>query len=678
MKVPVSWLKEFVDVPVEPARLGDDLTRVGLAVEGIEKHGSETVLDLDVTTNRVDCMNVYGVAREVSVIYSVPLRPLDLSFPETGPPAAQALEVVIEAPLLCPRFCARVLDVRLGPSPSWIRDRLEQVGVRPINNVVDLTNYVLMEMGQPSHTFDLARIPGGKLTVRWARAGEKLTTLDGALRVLGPRHGVVAGPEAALALAGIMGGASSEVSDATRTVALEAAYWDPLSIRRGAKALGMHTEASHRFERGADPEGTATATSRIAHLLAKSGAGSARPGLIDRHPAPRVPRQVALRPSRTDAVLGTPVPKPRARAILSGLGFQPAAEADEATTFTVPTWRSDVTREIDLVEEVGRHHGLDRIPSTVPPARGAEGLRSHQLRERRLRELLVGAGLTEVVTLAFVNDALAAGSPPRVPIENPLSEEQAVLRSSIVVPGLLSTLRANLRQGRRDVALFETGRVFLPRDGAPAEEQRLGVLLAGEFGPGHWSSRGRAVDFFDVKALLELLAERLALRPFELAPDGFPELLHPGKAARIADGGGLTGWLGALHPDILRAWDVRGEVYAAELPLEPVLESPPAPARYRALAKAPAVLRDLSVFSDRALSAGSLEARVRSAAGERLRSVRVMDRYEGPPVPPGKVSLTLALSFQDPERTLTGDEVQAAVDRVVSELRAAGAEIRGE
>jgi phenylalanyl-tRNA synthetase beta chain len=678
VKVPLSWLAEFVDVPVEAARLGEDLTLVGLAVEGLESHGGDTVLDLDVTTNRVDCMNVYGVAREAAVIYGLPLRPLDVSFAEAGPPASQALEVVIEAPDLCPRFCARVLDVRLGPSPAWIRERLEQVGVRPINNVVDLTNYVMMEMGHPSHAFDLARIPGGTLVVRWAREGERLTTLDGAQRVLGARHGVVASPEGALALAGIMGGASSEVSEATRVVALEAAYWDPLSVRRGAKALGMHTEASHRFERGADPEGTAAATARVAHLLGKIGAGSARPGLIDRHPIPLPVRQVALRPARTDAVLGTPVPKEHARAILAGLGFRAGAEKGEATTFAVPTWRGDVSREIDLVEEVGRHYGLDRVPSTVPPGSMAGGLRPRQVRERRLRELLVGAGLTEVVTHAFVSDALAAGSPPRVAVANPLSEEQGVLRSSLVVPGLLSTLRTNLRQGRRDVAVFETGRVFQPREGAPAEEPRLGILLAGEAGPLHWSARARAVDFFDLKALLELIAERFRLGTPALVTDGLPALLHPGKAARIADGAALSGWLGALHPDVLRAWDLRGEVYVAEMPLEPIVEAAPAPARYRSLARSPAVSRDLSVVCDRSLTAAALEERVRAAAGEHLRAVRVVDRYEGAPVPAGKVSLTLALAFQDPERTLTGEEVQAAVDRVVGDLRAAGAEIRGE
>src|SRR3989442_10725756 len=254
MKVPLSWLREFVDVPAEPRQLGEDLTFVGLALEGLEGRGSDAVLDLDVTTNRVDCMNVYGVAREVSVLYDVPLRPPDLSFPETGPPASEALDVTIEASDLCPRFCARVLDVRIGPSPEWIRERLEAVGVRPINNVVDLTNYVMMEMGHPSHAFDLDRIPEHRLRVRWAREGERLTTLDGEERTLSPRIGVVAGPDAPLALAGIMGGGSSEVSDETRIVALEAAYWEPVAIRRAAKALGMRTQASHRFDGGAAPK----------------------------------------------------------------------------------------------------------------------------------------------------------------------------------------------------------------------------------------------------------------------------------------------------------------------------------------------------------------------------------------------------------------------------------------
>src|SRR5262245_27834109 len=316
---------------------------VGLALEGLETDGKDAVLDLDVTTNRVDAMNVYGLAREVAVIYGLALKPLDVSFTEKG--AAAGLEVTIEAADLCPRFCGRVLDVRMGPSPAWLRDRLEQMGVRPISNVVDLTNYVMLEMGQPSHAFDLAKVPQGRLVVRWAREGERLKTLDGVERTLHPKVGVVAGVDGPLALAGIMGGAASEVSDDTRTVALEAAYWEPLAIRRGARALGMHTEASHRFERGADPEGTAVATARIAHLLEKIGGGTTRPGLVDRVAAPRPRRCVTLRPSRARAVLGVDVPAERSKAILGGLGFAVKDAGAGTVRLEVPKWRSDVARE---------------------------------------------------------------------------------------------------------------------------------------------------------------------------------------------------------------------------------------------------------------------------------------------------------------------------------------------
>jgi phenylalanyl-tRNA synthetase beta chain len=676
VKVPLSWLREFVDIPAEPRQLGEDLTFVGLALEGIEGRGEDAVLDLDVTTNRVDCMNVYGVAREVSVLYGVPLRRPDLSFPEAGPPAAEALDVAIEAPDLCPRFCARVLDVRLGPSPAWIRDRLEAVGVRPINNVVDLTNYVMMEMGHPSHAFDLARVPEGRLIVRWAREGDRLTTLDGVGRILAGRVGVVAGTSGALALAGIMGGASSEVSDETRTVALEAAWWDPLSIRRASKALGLHTEASHRFERGADPEAPPDATARIAHLLAKIGAGTARPGLIDRRPVPRARRSTTFRLGRASAVLGTPVAEDRARQILTGLGFA-VQERPAAWEVEIPPWRSDVGREADLIEEVGRHVGIDRIPSTVPASRVAEGLRPAQVATRAVREALVGAGLTEVINYAFVSDAEAGPhAPPRLRLANPLSEEQGVLRSSLVMPGLVSTLRANLRQGRRDVRVFELGRVFGAAPHGPAEESRVAVLLSGAMAP-HWKSEPRAADFYDAKGVVELLGRRLGVGAFTFEADGAPGFLHPGKAAVVSLEGRPRGYVGSLHPDVAEAWELRDEAVVAELELG-VLTAPPPPVRVRPLPRSPAVARDLSVIVDEAVTAAQIEARIWAAAGDLLRDVSVVKRYAKPPIPPGKASVTLSLVYQDPGRTLTGEEVQASVDRVVAELRAAGLEIRGE
>jgi phenylalanyl-tRNA synthetase beta chain len=672
LKVLLSWLKEFVDVAVEPGRLGEDLTLAGLALDGLETQGQDAVLDLDITTNRVDCMNVYGVAREVSVLYGLPLRPMELTVHESTSPLG--FEVTIEAGDLCPRFCARVLDVRVGPSPAWLRDRLEVVGVRPINNVVDLTNYVMLEMGQPSHAFDLARIPKGHLQVRWAREGERLTTLDGVERALSPKTGVVAGREGPLALAGIMGGRSSEVSPETRTIALEAAYWEPLAIRRAAKVLLMHTEASHRFERGADPEAPPVALARMGHLLERIGGGNARRGLVDVSSGPRGTRRVALRMSRLAQVLGTPVPAGRCREILLGLGFGIEREAAESLTLRVPSWRGDVSREVDLIEEVGRHYGFGKIPSTLPKTTGGAGLLPAQARERRLRDLLVGAGLDEVINYAFVSDEAAAPTGgPRVALENPLAEVQGVLRDSLVIPGLLTNLKTNLRQGRRDVRLFEIGRVF--RGGASLEEQRhLGLLLTGAARGRHWSEKPRATDFFDMKGLVEVLVAEAGMPEF--GREGLPGFLHPGKAASLTLSGKPVGFLGALSPGLAESWELRDEAFLAELDLDPILLATKGPVRVQPLDRFPSVGRDLSIESD--LSASALEEAILTAGGELLRSVSIVDRYEGPPVPEGKVSLTVSLRYQHPDRTLTSEEVQASLERVIRELRSAGAEIRGE
>jgi phenylalanyl-tRNA synthetase beta chain len=683
MKVPIGWLREFVDFTAEVPRLADDLTLAGLAVDGIEGKGDDAVLDLDVTTNRVDCMNVYGVAREVSVLYSAPLRPLPVDIREEGPPASVAWTVDIEAPELCPRFCGRVMDVRVGPSPAWLRGRLEQVGVRPINNLVDLTNYVMIEMGQPMHAFDLAKMPETRIVVRWARPGEKLLTLDGQERTLQGRVGVIGGARGALGLAGVMGGASSEVSESTRTVALEAAYWDPPSIRRAAKGLGMHTEASHRFERGADPEAPPAALTRLAHLLARIGAGTTRPGLIDRYVAPRPRTRVSLRPGRITSVLGAPVAVSESRRILRGLGFA-VGEPSEAWTVDVPTWRGDVTREIDLVEEIARHHGLGRIPSTIPPSARVEGLRPAQRRDRKVREVLAGAGLTEVISYSFVSEDGAFGPAPQLlRLANPLSAEQAVLRPSTVFPGLLSALRTNLRQGRHDVRLFELGRVFgLDRafpEAAP-EELRLGLLLAGR-APGHWSAAARAVDFYDVKGLVELLAIRFGVPRPDFQPLTGPSwdgVLHPNQSAQLAPlrPGRPPEYVGLLHPDLVARLELKEAPLVAEI--DPARFDVGAPIRVRAIDRFPAVERDVAVVVEAAVPAQDVLAEIRRAGGPRLREVQVVDKYDRPPVPAGRVSLTVALAYQDPARTLTGDEVQSSVDAIVAALRARGWDIRGE
>jgi phenylalanyl-tRNA synthetase beta chain len=677
MRIPLSWLSEFVHIPVDPAKLAHDLAFIGFEVAAVESDGRDTVLDLEITTNRVDAMNVYGMAREIAVRYEQPLKPLDLSFSENGPLAGSALDVTIEAADLCPRFCARVLDVKLGPSPEWLRVRLEQVGVRPISNLVDLTNYVMMEMGQPTHAFDLSRIPGAKLTVRFAREGERLTTLDGIERTLTPRTGVVAGSEGALALAGVMGGASSEVGESTRVVALEAAYWDPLLVRRAAKALAMHTEASHRFERGADPEGPVTATARIAHLLQKIGAGSTRPGLIDRVARPMSRRMTVLRPARLNQVLGTEVPVAAIPRILTGLGFGLSGEAAPFEV-AIPSWRSDVSREVDVIEEVARHHGLDRIPATLPPAKRVEGLRPWQVRERVLQELLTGAGLSEVINYAFVREpATAVTGGTAVALLNPLSEDQSVLRRSLVVPGLLTTLAANLRQGRRDVRVFELGRVFESDRPLPREERRLGLLLHGAVRDAQWAEKARPADFFDVKGLLEAIGHRLdAALTFER--DGVPAHLHPGQSAVVKMDGAAVGWMGVLHPDVAEQWELREPAIVAELAIDGLIGRIPPARRFVSLPRFPSVTRDLSLVCDEGLEAASIKRTIHGVGGHLLQSVGVVDRYVGSSIPSGKVSLTLSLRYQHPTRTLTGEEVQQSVDQVMTALDASGIKVRGE
>lgn len=678
MKIPLGWLKDHVDVTVEPRRLGDDLTAAGLALDGLERDGREVVFDFDVTTNRVDAMNVRGLAREVAVLYGLPLKPLRLDFAETGPPAAEALAVEIQAPDLGPRFCARVLDARAGESPQWLKDRLEQVGVRPISGLVDLSNYVMMEMGQPTHAFDHAQIPGHRLVVRWARAGERLVTLDGQTRELDPRTGVVACPQGPLALAGVMGGQSSEVGEATRVVALEAAWWEPLAIRRTARRLGMHSEASHRFERGCDFEAPPVALARIAHLLTTLGLGTVRPGLIDVIAQRRERPELLLRAARVPALLGADVPADEVERLLRGLGFG-VERVSGGWHVAVPGWRNDVTREIDLLEELARHRGLAAFPNALPPAVRAGCLSPRQKAERLARRTLTGAGLDEAINYAFVpagGPSLGAeGASQR--LANPLSEEQAVLRPSLVVPGLLRNLQTNLRQGRREVGLFELGRVFEPGHPKPVEEPRLGLLLAGPWQP-HWSAKPREADVYDLLGVLEALLRRCGRGgELTLEHEGLPAHLHPGRGARLLLAGRPWGWAGELSPELARSLDLRDRALVAEVALDPLVDEGRAPVRVAPLPRFPAVERDLSLLLDAAVEARDLEARVRAAAGPLLRRVTFVDRYDKPPVPAGKVSLTLGLRFRHDERTLTAEEAQASTEQVIAALRAAGIEIRG-
>ena len=684
MKIPVSWIRDFVDLAVSAEQLADDLTSVGLACDGIEKFGAEAVLDLDITTNRVDAMNMHGVAREAATFYGLPLKPLDLSFPEAGAPSSDSLRVAIEAADLCPRFAARVFDVRVGPSPAWLKDRLELAGQRSINNIVDLSNYVMLEMGQPTHAFDLTKIRGGVLKARMARAGEVVKTLDEIERTLTTTMGVVADAEGALAIAGIMGGASSEISPGTATVALEAAYWNPLLTRRSAKALGMHTDASHRFERGADPLAGPVSIARFANLANRGAMGTARPVLLQAQGAETRARRLTLNLGNVDARLGAGIPAAEAKATLTRLGFEvtepdPGASAHLGTArlwdVLVPTWRGDCTREVDLIEEVARHHDLMKIARTVPASRRAASLTPAQRTERQVKALLSGLGYREALHVNFVSSAKCDPSQGAiVKIANPLSVDQDALRTSLVMPGLLEALERNQRHGARDIQFFETGRTFSPAPDGPVETPRLALLISGTT-PRGWAGKPRAVDFFDLKRTVEEVVSRHSSAAFSLSRDGVPPFLHPGRSVLIRLDGRACGYLGEVHPDTINAFSLKDRPVVGEMAFDAL--GVRGALAFDAFSRFPEVARDLSILAPLTESAAEITALGREQAGPAARRVELIDRFEGAGVPAGQVSLTLSFVFQDETRTLSSEEVERSMDAVRASFSRAGYSVRG-
>lgn len=681
----MSWLRELVDVPVGVDELADRLTMCGFEVGAVEpwpadprdpEGAQDAVLDLEITTNRPDCLSVLGIAREVATAYGTELRMPPATTAETDPGAADAIAITIEDPDLCPRYAGALAQVTVGPSPPWLARRLEAADVRPINNVVDVTNYVMLELGHPMHAFDLERLAGPEIRVRRARAGETVRTLDGADRTLDLDTLVIADAERPQAVAGIMGGAASEVGADTRTIVLEAAWFDPISVRRTSRRLGLATDASYRFERGADVAAPPAAIRRAHRLLADIGAGTPRGALVDRFPAPPAPVEVRLRHARLGRVLGQTVDESFVAPALARLGFEPTPEAEDdgpVWRVRVPTFRVDVRREEDLIEEIARHHGYDEIPTTFPAlTRPAPAPGPWRARDRLVRRLLTGAGFSEAVTYGFVEEAAARAVHPApgdvVALRNPLSERGAVLRPSLI-PGLVDAVVHNRRRERHDVRLFEIGSRFRLGDG---ETPALGVAVAGAGTAAHWSAPARPADLFDLTGVIARLCSGFGLEAsFEPASAG---PLVAGRRARVHVGTGddraVLGEAGQLDPALAEARGMPGSdpVYVAELDLRRLdlgafdrLRAAPVP-------RHPSVTRDLSVEIDDALPAAQVRDTIRAAAGPTLAEVVEVDRYTGSGVAAGAVSLSIRLTFRAPDRTLTDTEVQRSTDAVLQAL----------
>ncbi len=679
MRFSHDWLRDYVDLPDDPDGIGRRLTSVGLpleAIEGAPGAPGGVVYDLDVFSNRPDCMNHLGVARELAAIYGVPLRRPAPGLKAAGPKTADHVAIEIADPERCRRYAARcVLGVRVGPSPAWLRERLERLGHRSINNVVDATNFVLWEQGQPLHPFDLDRVAEHRIVVRPARAGEALVTLDGVVRRLSPEVLVIADPRSALALAGIMGGQSSEIREGTTNVLLESAWFDPVTVRRGAKGLGMHTDASHRFERGADPEAILPALDRAAALIAELAGGKVTDPPLDVRSGDETARRISLRPARAAALLDHDPGRARMREILERLEFRVEADTSGSIVAVVPSFRRDIEREVDLIEEVARHAGYDAIPSRLPAVVNAEGGRPPRLqRLDAARRALLQDGFTEAVNFDLAEAEESRLFEPEVrplAIENPLQSQAASLRTTLL-PGLLRNVAHNLNRGLQAVRLFEVGSVFHP---GPLERVRAAAVVAGLSPASHWSTGWREADLFDARGAAEALLDAMGDSRLRFASDR----IAPGAALAgpaIEADGRACGRVGEVDPSVLRRFDIDRPVFAFEMDLQAWLDAPAASRTFRPLPRVPSVRRDLALVVPDRMTIDQLEDAMRRASPLPVAAIEVFDRYRGKGVPPGHASVALQLVFQA-ERTLEAEAVQKAIEAIVAEAERQGARLRG-
>lgn len=651
-------------------------------------HLGERILEIELTANRSDCLSMLGIAREVSAIFQVPLRLPPFTPPEIDRNASDLASLAVLDPEGCPRYVARVLlDATVAASPLWLQQRLRAAGLRPIANLVDVTNYVMLELGQPLHAFDLDRLTERRVIVRRAASREKLVTLDETERLLELTDLVIADAAGPVAVAGVMGGVGSEIGPGTRRVLLESASFNPTLVRRTAKRLGMRSEASARFEKGVDPNGQGLAADRAALLMAQVAGASVARGSLDFYPVPVAPRRVDLRTERVNALLGTSLAAGEIAGYLQRLpGVEVAEEKPGEYTVTVPTYRRDLEQEVDLVEEVARLKGYEAIPPTLRPGFSAEPPRTpERLLEERVRRFLTGSGLFEVTTSSLVARdewrgwRLPEGSPLLRPVElaAPLSEAQAVLRTSLL-PSLGEVLRRNLSRRLTDVRVYEVGRAYHPggEDELPREPHLVAGLLTGRVSGGEWWGAERTADFFDAKGLVEALLSALGVVNHEFRPKVWPPF-HPGRGAELLIDGEPAGLIGELHPEVQAALDAPERVAVFEVDLGVVGRGTLAPLLFRPLPRFPAVSRDLAVSLCESVPARAVERLIRETAGDLLEQARLFDVYKGGNLPAGCRSLAFALSFRSPERTLTDAEVDAVLDRVIQRLeRDLGARLR--
>ena len=716
MRLSAHWLREFVDLTVDDRRLAEDLTAIGIAVEGISGEGASTVFEMEIGTNRPDAMNHYGVAREAAAFYGMTLKALETSAAKAvernsepnaalkrsstqNPPNGSAeaapsraentrpvastlsdFEIAIEDTEGCARYTAQIVrGVKIKPSQQRIADRLALVDQRPINNAADASNYTLWEMGHPTHAFDLDLLEGDTIIVRRARDGETLKTLDGVDRKLSSEELVIADAKKPVALAGVMGGFDTMITEKTKNVLIESAWFDPVAVRKTAKRHGMHTDASHRFERGADYGATPLACALVAQRIIESGGGELAGDAIDAIAREIDQAPVLLRISQVQRILGGKLQVNDVAAILKRLGFELIPEPGAQVEFSVriPTWRLDVEREIDLIEEIARLHGYNNFPNTLPDFAGAVVDNAEAAKAARLRSSLLALGYNEAVSLSFIahEDAEMFSSWPVVELANPLSEEASLMRSSLV-PGMLNMLAYNLNRGTQTVRLFEMGDVYEASGATTIERSRICLgttvsALTHDIPQGGILDTSKATNELDIFRSFKGDVEAL-LRPFQYGSLSFDaqaaDYYHPDRSARAVIDGEIAAQFGQLHPQIASGRKLRQEVFIAEIFADRLYKNNLHEIRYEPLPRFPGVERDFSFMFDDSVIFDKIQATVRGLGVSELRSFTPIEIFRGGSVPAGKYSILLHAMFQSLERTLHEDEVADWSSKIVAAL----------
>jgi phenylalanyl-tRNA synthetase beta chain len=646
--------------------------------EYMGRSGSDVVFDLEITPNRPDLNSVIGIAREIAALKGTPLKTPEVKLQESATPAGDMVSVRIEDAALCPRYTARIIKgVKIGPSPEWLRQALEKSGIRSINNVVDVTNYVLLETGQPLHAFDyhlIAPGAGGKpaMVVRRAKEKEKFKTLDGVERALEGEMLLIADEQKGIALAGIMGGANTEINNSTKDVLIESAYFSPTNIRRTSKALGLRSESSYRFERGADIGICDWASRRAAQLILETAGGELAAGVADIFPAPTAPKEIELHFQKTTAVLGVTISHLDQIAHLTNLGLTLTEQTPGICKFSVPTFRVDLKRDVDLIEEIGRLYGIDKIPAASPRnAIGSNPFDAVYDQIAEARRILTGLGLYEAQGQTLIaREECGVKKEHQAPLANPLSSDMDVLRPGLL-PGLIHSLQHNVSRKNYDVALFEIGRVFVSRNGMFTEETHVAIAITGRRALNFWSGseRDAKLDIYDLKGVVEEFLEQFGVRGVALAkqPETSPLFL---ESAAISQGGRVPlGELGQLPPSLAKKHDLRDPVFLAELNLNQLIARRNASKSFRSLPQFPAIRRDAAILVPEMTTHEAVLQAVKQSKPANLESVELFDVFRGKNVPEGQKSLAYAFIYRSPEKTLTDAEVNASHGKVLEAFK---------